>query len=155
MKSKINRKVRMLILTVIILILGIWQGIFALAETTNIDDTFDETDSVEVTAYRNQSYTEPLTIYMKEKQFSNTTDYYYATYAYYIWKINVKVNPIYENCKEVIVIVETEKSSEVDEAVYAYYKLEPQIKTGYLNHSSLNSSRIYTIDNIVITVQRK
>lgn len=139
------------------LILGLWQGIFALAETTyqGEEDNFQDLNASEVTAYINQSFTEPLIIYMKEKHSNNTTDYYYATYAYYIWKTNAYVNPIYENCKEVIVILETENITIAEEAVYAYYKLEPQIKTGYLNQSSWNSNTIYTIDDLRITIQRK
>lgn len=104
------------------------------------------------TAYVDMSCMGPMILHVMEETSQNHPDYYYAAYAFDRLQKNTILDPMYKNCKQVIVIIE--KQQEPMNYVNAFSKVEPKVQTGYLNLLSRETSKYYTIDQIQIKIQR-
>ena len=103
------------------------------------------------TAYVDMSKVSPLSLHFTEDQMDQKPDYYYAAQAYQILLERIELDPMYRNCDEVIVTINRAYSS-TDVMLTTY---EPQAQTGYLNLLSKETNKCYTIDDVVIHIQRE
>ena len=124
-------------------------------KTTNVYAKTTDTESDEIvaeTAYLDMSSVGPLYVDFIEDEANNYADYYYAAKAFHILQEKEKLDPMYSNCREVIVTV-TEKAKPT-ELLLVYSKREPKVQTGYLNLTTEHLEKFYTIDDVIIHIQR-
>lgn len=103
------------------------------------------------TAYLDLSSVSPLQLHFAEDNTEKKPDYYYAAMAFSILKERIQMDSMYRNCKEVIVTVNQAYSS--NEAIQT--SMEPKAQTGYLNLLSKETNKCYTIDKVIIHIQRE
>ena len=102
------------------------------------------------TAYLDMSYMGPLHLTFTEEDSGKKPDYYYAALAYKILNERINIDPMYYNCKQVIVTINHAYSTNQ----VMLTNCEPQVQTGYLNLLSRETSKYYMIDHITIHIQR-
>lgn len=137
--------VRLLLLVVTFLSMG--------SEVT-VKAQINEEESEEMTAqtaYLDMSSVSPLQLHFTEGDTEKKPDYYYAAQAFNILKERTEIDPMYRNCDEVIVTIDRVFSS----SDVMLTTCEPQAQTGYLNLLSKETNKYYTIDNVIIHIQRE
>ena len=112
------------------------------------EETEDKIDSQ--TAYLDMSSVSPLQLHFTEDNQEKKPDYYYAAQAFNILKERTEIDPMYRNCNEVIVTIH--RANVIDDVMFT--NSEPQVQTGYLNLLSKETNKYYTIDRVIIHIQR-
>ena len=103
------------------------------------------------TAYLDMSSVSPLQLHFTEDESERKPDYYYAAQAFRILKERAEMDPMYSNCNEVIVTIN--RVGTTDDVMFT--SSEPQVQTGYLNLLSKETNKYYTIDRVIIHIQRE
>lgn len=103
------------------------------------------------TAYLDMSSVSPLQLHFTEDDSERKPDYYYAAQAFRILKERAEMDSMYEYCNEVIVTIN--RVGTTDDMVFT--SSEPQVQTGYLNLLSKETNKYYTIDSVIIHIQRE
>ena len=121
------------------------------AKTVKAQINNNDEDALAQTAYVDMSYVSPLQLHFTEADSEQKPDYYYAAQAYNILRERIEMDAMYRSCKEVIVTIN--KAFTTQQIIKT--TCEPQVQTGYLNLLSKESNKYYTIDDIVIRIQRE
>lgn len=141
----IRNVVRMCLLTITFLVLADGKSVKA---QINEETAEDMTAKI---AYLDLSSVSPMELHFTEDDSNRKPDYYYAAYAFNILKEKAAMDSMYSNCNEVIVTIDRAYST--SEVIVT--SCEPQAETGYLRLLSKDANKYYTIDNVIIHIQRE
>lgn len=148
MKKDIKQKFILKLIPVFLLTFVLCNSLDERVYATEVQAEVEEATTE--TAYIDMSSVSPLTLNFTEDEINRKPDYYYAALAFNILNERIAMDSMYRNCREVIVTIDQMNATE--DVMRTTF--EPKVQTGYLNLLSKETNKCYTIDNVIIRIQR-